>query len=79
MEISHLHDETAYNAAESSLQPGARADEVMRKMRYLTGMAAIGGFLFGYDTGKTKTMLLAVGSNHVCWRLFISKECGHCL
>jgi hypothetical protein len=66
MEISHLHDE-AYNAA-GSLQPGARTDEVMRKMRYLTGMAAIGGFLFGYDTGKTKTMLLAVvfRCNHVC-------------
>ena len=64
IKISHLHDE-AYHVAES-LQPGARADEVMRKMRYLTGMAAIGGFLFGYDTGKTKTMLLAVGCNHVC-------------
>jgi hypothetical protein len=59
MEIGCLHDEV-YNAAEI-LQPGARADEVVRKMRYLTGMAAIGGFLFGYDTGKTKMMLLAVG------------------
>ena len=27
-----------------------RSDQVQRKMHWLTGMAAIGGFLFGYDT-----------------------------
>ena len=44
-----------------------RYDHVQRKMRYLTGTAAIGGFLFGYDTGKTmsKSYFIEICEEHI--------------
>ena len=60
-------------SAEIIIDP-SRRQKVRRRMHYLTGMAAIGGFLFGYDTGKQckdASSENGIASNHVTQVFFL--------